>query len=267
MLTGYPRRGTPTLFSEPDDSSPQPNISDDLDAHPSVLGIRKSPPSREDAERTATMSKRARTEPSGSRNRLCIADFDSLCQSVLKRALSYYRATLNNVSPFPSQLEDRDAATDAWVQACTDLNTKVDFEEPLMKLVSLTLLHSPPLLRLTLPQITSRAAQARGHLKTVAQPLVETLYGLGNGKRATRDRVEDLLENNGFIYKVHGILFDLFSPQKVPRICKHARACIATQLSNPLSTRHGFETRPMKESPARHILKGGGFQSSHLPLC
>jgi hypothetical protein len=160
------------------------------------------------------MSKRARTEPSGSSNRLCIADFDSLCQSVLKRALSYYRATLNNASPFPSQLEDRDTATDAWVQACTDLNTQVDFEEPLMKLASLTLLHSPPLLRLALPQITSRAAQAREHLKTVAQPLVETLYGLGNGKRATWDRVEDLLKNNGFIYKVHGILFDFVFSSK-----------------------------------------------------
>jgi hypothetical protein len=50
-------------------------------------------------------------------------------------------------------------------------------------------------------QITSRAAQCRGHLKTVAQPLVESLYGLGIGKRATRSRVEDLLEHASFTYK------------------------------------------------------------------
>jgi hypothetical protein len=102
-----------------------------------------------------------------------------------KHALSYYCTALNNASPFPSQLKDHDTATDAWVQTCTNLNTQVDFEELLMKLVLLMLLHSPPLLRLTLPQITSHAAQAYGHLKTVAQPLVETLYWLGNGKCAT----------------------------------------------------------------------------------
>lgn len=151
MLTGFPRHETPPHFSEPELDSPHQasaTISDNSETHPSGLRIRKTPPSSSDAD-TTSVSKRARTEAaSGTRNRLCIGDFDSLCQAVLKRALSHYRANLNNKSPFPDQVEDRDAATTAWVQACSELNVHVEFEERLMKLVLLTPAHIPPSPRL-----------------------------------------------------------------------------------------------------------------------
>lgn len=53
-------------------------------------------------------------------------------------------------------------------------------------------------------QILSRAAQARGHVKTVAKPLVEMHYSLNstNGNRKNRDNVEDLCQRIGYAYKV-----------------------------------------------------------------
>jgi hypothetical protein len=151
MLTRFPRHEMPAHLSEPDLDSPNPTVSNDLETHSSVLGTRKTPPSCEDTDTTGpSMSKRARTEAaSGTRNRLCIGDFNSLCQAVLKRALSHYRANLNNKSPFPDQLEDRNAATGAWAQACSELEVHVEFEERLMKLVLSMLQHITPSPRLT----------------------------------------------------------------------------------------------------------------------
>jgi hypothetical protein len=137
MLTGTTpsRQETPTYLSGPD-----PDYRDS--PRSTVLGIRKTPPSRADLD-TTTVSKFTRTEASGTRNRLCISDFDTISQSVLKRAISHYRAEINNKSPFPDQLEDRRAATNAWVQACTELTVHIEFDEDLMKLVSLTPLSLP----------------------------------------------------------------------------------------------------------------------------
>jgi hypothetical protein len=134
MLSGLnTRRQETPHFSGPDpDYSPRSTPSDRT--QPSVLGIRKTPPSRADLD-TTTVLKFARTEASGTRNRLCISDFDAISQSVLKRALSHYRAELNNNSPFPDQLEDRKASTNAWLQACTELTVHIEFDEELLKLV------------------------------------------------------------------------------------------------------------------------------------
>ena len=57
-------------------------------------------------------------------------------------------------------------------------------------------------------QITSlRAPQTRGHIKTIAKALVESLYGLNveKGKCMNRNKVEDLLERFGFVHKVGSV--------------------------------------------------------------
>jgi hypothetical protein len=141
MLSGLnTRQETPHLTGPDVDYSPRSTPSDR--AQLSVLGIRKAPPSRADLD-TTTVLKFARTEASGTRNRLCISDFNTISQSVLKRALSHYHAELNNNSPFPDQLEDRNASTNAWVQACTELNVHIEFDEDLLKLVMSTSFYVP----------------------------------------------------------------------------------------------------------------------------
>ena len=69
MLSGLnTRRQETPHFSGPDpDYSPRSTPSDRT--QPSVLGIRKTPPSRADLD-TTTVLKFARTEASGTRNRL-----------------------------------------------------------------------------------------------------------------------------------------------------------------------------------------------------
>jgi 1-aminocyclopropane-1-carboxylate deaminase/D-cysteine desulfhydrase-like pyridoxal-dependent ACC family enzyme len=89
---------------------------------------------------TTIISKFTRTEASGTRNRLCIGDFDTATQAVLRRAISHYRAQLNNKCPFPDQVEDRNAAANGWVQACTELNVHIEFDEDISKLVRFLLL-------------------------------------------------------------------------------------------------------------------------------
>jgi hypothetical protein len=96
----------------------------------------------------------------------------------------------------------------------------------------------------------SRAAQARGHVKTVARPLVEMHYNLGaaNGNRKNRDNVENLCQRIAYAYKVcdwltgnHNLLIIM------TRILLSVLDFTDTQLSKLLSTKLGFATKQMME--------------------
>jgi hypothetical protein len=90
------------------------------------------------APSTTVVTKRPKTESSGSRGRAHVADFDELSKSLLEETISIYRAQIGGVHPYPDRLEDRDAATGAWVESCNARGVRVEFDEDMLKLVSLT---------------------------------------------------------------------------------------------------------------------------------
>jgi hypothetical protein len=99
-----------------------------------VLGVRKSPPPRADAETTTTI-KSLRTGTSGSRNCIRLADFNDFSRDLLEDAISYYRASIFTKNAFPERLEDRGEATTAFLKACQDRKVKVELEEDHLKIV------------------------------------------------------------------------------------------------------------------------------------
>jgi hypothetical protein len=58
-------------------------------------------------------------------------------------------------------------------------------------------------------QVTDRATQVRGHVKMVSKPYVVSAYSLHmpTSKRAIRDKVEQLLDEAHYIYKVRYFLY------------------------------------------------------------
>ena len=92
------------------------------------------------ASSTTVVTKRPKTESSGSRGRARVADFDELSKSLLEESISIYRAQIGGVQPYPDRLEDRDTATGAWVESCNARGVRVEFDEDMLKLVSLTIL-------------------------------------------------------------------------------------------------------------------------------
>lgn len=92
------------------------------------------------APSTTVVTKRPKTESSGSRRRVRVADFDELSKSLLEETISIYRAQIGGVQPYPDRLEDRDTATGAWVESCNARGVRVEFDEDMLKLVSLTIL-------------------------------------------------------------------------------------------------------------------------------
>lgn len=137
------------------------------------------------APSTTVVTKRPKIESSGSRGRARVADFDDLSKSILEETISIYRAQIGGVHPYPDHLEDRDAATGAWVESYNARGVRVEFDEDMLKLV------------------TARASQVRGQLKTLARPLVEAAHGINPNapKREIRNLIEDLLDRNTFMYK------------------------------------------------------------------
>lgn len=61
--------------------------------------------------------------------------------------------------------------------------------------------------------MTARASQARGQLKTHSRPIVEAEFGLSseNSKRENRDKVEHLLDDLNYLYKVRTYVLPISS--------------------------------------------------------
>lgn len=142
-----------------------------------------------------------------------VADFDEMTKSILEDAISLYRVIICSLEPFPGRLEDRDLAAEAWVRACEDRKVHIDFNEEIVKLVisCVTNLTNKQLITV---QMTARASQARGQLKTHSQPIVEAEFGLSseNTNRENRDKVEHLLNDLNYLYKVCTDVLPTFFP-------------------------------------------------------
>ncbi|GLB43996.1 hypothetical protein LshimejAT787_1501800 [Lyophyllum shimeji] len=162
---------------------------------PKTLGMRKSPPPSPGPSTTVVV-KKAKVENSGSRGRVCARDLDAMSKNCIAGAIAGYRAWNSTQQPYPSTLEDRDKAGELWRVVCTDKGVRIEFDEDILKL------------------ITARGAQNRGQLKTIARPIVQSLFGLNTeiNERETRAWVEDLLDRGAFLYKDPKARTGLFLP-------------------------------------------------------
>ncbi|EDR11598.1 uncharacterized protein LACBIDRAFT_324274 [Laccaria bicolor S238N-H82] len=140
------------------------------------------------APSTTVIIKRPKMETSRTRGRVCASDFDELSKSLLEESISIYRTQIGGVQPYPDCLEEHDATTAAWVEACTARGVRVEFDEDILKLVHM---------------MTARASQVRGYLKTTARLLVEAAYGINPNarKHEIRNLIKDLQTRNNFLYK------------------------------------------------------------------
>ena len=82
------------------------------------------------------VTKKIKSEGSGSRGHIRQADFNELTQSILEETISIYCAQIGSVKPFPERTEDRNTVKQAWVEVCTSRNLRVEFKEDIYKLVS-----------------------------------------------------------------------------------------------------------------------------------
>ena len=85
---------------------------------------------------TTVITKRIKTEGSGSRGHLRQADFDELTWSLIEETISIYRTQISSLESFPERADDRDTVKQAWVEVCTSRNVRLELEEDIFKLVS-----------------------------------------------------------------------------------------------------------------------------------
>jgi hypothetical protein len=119
---------------------------------------------------------------------------------------------------FPDAVKAQEFATDAWHKSCKSKGVVIEFEEEFCRLVC-TKEHfneSDTILLMYL-QITQRASQVRGELKTKARPLTKSLYkfkttnGIKAAIRTNRELYEDLINKSSYIYEVlYSRLIDLY---------------------------------------------------------
>jgi hypothetical protein len=128
---------------ESNPSAPSITYHDVEDAQPALEATRKVTPEKKRKEIPATtatettvVTKKIKSEGSGSRGRIRQADFDELTRSILEETISIYRAQIGSVEPFPERTEDRNTVKQAWVEVCTSRNLRVELEEDIYKLVS-----------------------------------------------------------------------------------------------------------------------------------
>ena len=115
-----------------------------LDAQPAPGPTRKDvPEERKRKETPATTStettvitKKIKTEGTGSRGRIRQSDFDELTRSIIEETISIYRAQIGSVEPFPERADDQDTVKQAWLEVCTSRNLRVELSEDIFKLVS-----------------------------------------------------------------------------------------------------------------------------------
>jgi hypothetical protein len=97
--------------------------------------VRKTPPSTTSAETTVTI-KRPKTDPSGSRGRTRISDFDDLTKSLTEETISIFQAQIVAVQPWPSTAETWESISQGWKEVCTSRNVRIELDDEIFKVVS-----------------------------------------------------------------------------------------------------------------------------------
>ncbi|KAJ7592321.1 hypothetical protein C8J56DRAFT_781103 [Mycena floridula] len=172
----------PDLENFPRSSSPAGSITEDPGL--GSLGKRKTPPSTPAAETTVQL-KQVKISSSGSRARIRAADFDDFSKKVIEDAIVPYKAGIFTVNAYPDRTQDSQNAANAFVDACKKKNVEIEVSDTILKLIQ------------------GRATQGRGECKTSLRPIVAPAFGLlaTNTARHNRDKVEDMLDRFGFLYK------------------------------------------------------------------
>ena len=115
--TSNPSASTPTMAYE---DLEELYLDPLADAQPEPEATQKETPERKRKEtppttstETMVITKKIKTEGSGSCGRLRQADFDELMRSIIEETVSIYRAQIGSVEPFPERVEDRDTVKQA----------------------------------------------------------------------------------------------------------------------------------------------------------
>jgi Domain of unknown function (DUF6532) len=152
--------------------------------------------------------KTVKPEPSGTRNRLIARDLPSMFQAVLADAQGHFRSMTSTFAGFPDAVKAQEFAMDAWHKSCKHKGVVIEFEEEFCRLVCVWYFNSSYTLMYFCMQITQRASQVRGELKTKARPLTKSHYKLKttNGIKAAicanRELYKDLTNKSSYIYEV-----------------------------------------------------------------
>jgi hypothetical protein len=116
-------------------------------------------------------------------------------------------------------------------------------------------------INISLRQVTDRASQIRGQVKTITKTHLFVAYGIddvNDTQREVRNKVEQLLEDFRFVYKVCRLRS--IYPQSYFRFrtLRRRRGCLWPRSYKLSSTMHGSETQRMMvlsilSSPARMV--------------
>ena len=103
--------------------------------------VRKSPP-RTTSEDTTVTIKRPKTDTAGTRGRTRISDFDDLTKSLVDETISIYQAQITAVQPWPSNSENWEYISQAWLEVCSSRNVRIELDDEIFKVVRFLLLFS-----------------------------------------------------------------------------------------------------------------------------
>ena len=111
---------------------PQPALETDRNPTPEKKKQKESPTTT--SAETTVVTKRIKTEGSGSHGQIWTADFNELTWSIIEETISIYHAQIGSVEPFPEHADDRNTVKQAWLEVCGARN--IELEEDIFKLVS-----------------------------------------------------------------------------------------------------------------------------------
>jgi len=261
------------MWSDHESESP-PTGNQSRTPHPPNKMIRKTPPTSISADTAVVIKKQKTISPAGqskdSKRRIRVGDFDQLTKSLTEDCIAIYRAHIGAVQPFPVKTDNLQAVQLAWVEVCNNCNLQNDIDDSVFKAVRssftwLTLINNSR----SLHQVTDRASQIRGQVKTITKTHIFAAYGIdevNDTQREVRNKIEQLLEGFRFIYKVrslcsisiHNLIFHF-------RTLRRRRGCIWPRSYKLSSIIHGSEMLKMTVLSILSSLMVASCLSQHSP--
>jgi hypothetical protein len=187
---GYPD-WTPPRYPEDDEDQSQDVIEDQLPQNGTKRGR---------ADSTEPDSHRGRKAQRVADGRPKAGNLEIEAKEIFNSAVRYYRARVSAKQPYPDPIQDATWAKEAWKEGCEINEVNIDHDPEILKLVRDNS-HTIPVL--TSPQITNRASQLRGEIKTHSKQAVRLAFGFVDTNNPDliekqKQRAKDL--KNGYAY-------------------------------------------------------------------
>jgi hypothetical protein len=238
-------------------------LDNQLESPPNRL-IRKTPPTSIPADTAVVVKKQKTNSPGPSKRRIRVGDFDQLTKSLTEDCIAIYRAQIGAVQPFPVKTDNLQAVQLAWVEVCKIRNIQMDLDDSVFKAVCRAALWLTPHTNISRHQVTDRASQIRGQVKTITKTNLFVAYGIddvNDSQRDVRNKIEQLLEEFRFVYKVCFICSIFLQSYSHFRTLRRRLGCIWPRSYKPLSTTRGSAMQKMTVSST---LSSPIMASSHL---